>query len=685
MSSPIYSLNPAQRAAATKTKGAMLVLAGAGSGKTRVITNKIAHMLCNEKIAAHRICAVTFTNKAAREMRERVQTVVPQFEADADTRGLIISTFHSLGLRLIQSELQKLGLRKGFSILDGHDAAAIVRDLMKQAGAAENLEAGPLLHQISNWKSSLISPDQAEQQSEDDLSLFTARLYRDYQRLLRAYNAVDFDDLVSLPVELLRQHQDVRDKWQHRIRHMLVDEYQDTNGSQYELMKLLVGPVGNFTVVGDDDQSIYAWRGAQPENLLNLKQDFPHLEVVKLEQNYRSTSRILRAANTVIDNNPHIFDKKLWSEIEGGDPIRVIPTRNTDDEAFRVVTEIVSQKIRLGTSYGSFAILYRSNHQARLFEGALRERNVPYKLSGGQSFFEKTEIKDAMAYMRLLCNPEDDMAFLRVVNTPRREIGAVTLEKLANFARRKNLSLFAAAFERELEDIVSARAYTQLIQFAEWLGDLAERIEADSAEILARRVIEEIQYDEWLKETASSIPVAEKRYENVLELIQWIARTAERRMIENEPHNLNDVIAHLCLMDVLDRQKQAEEDENQNAVEMMTLHAAKGLEFDHVYLVGMEEELLPHRNSLDDVSIQEERRLAYVGITRARRTLCMTYAKRRRRFGEEYSPEPSRFLNEIPADDLQWEGRNETSISEAEKMQQGQSHLDALKAMLMGS
>lgn len=685
MSSPINTLNPAQQAAAIQTKGAMLVLAGAGSGKTRVITNKIAHMLCNEKISAHRICAVTFTNKAAREMRERIQKVVPEYDPNADTRGLIVSTFHSLGLKIIQRELTRLGLRKGFSILDGHDAAAIVRDLMKQSGAAENLDAGSLLHQISNWKSGLISPDMAEQQSEDDLSLFTARLYRDYQRLLRAYNAVDFDDLVGLPVELLRNHSEVRDKWQHRIRHMLVDEYQDTNSSQYELMKLLVGPVGNFTVVGDDDQSIYAWRGAQPENLLNLKQDYPHLELVKLEQNYRSTTRILRAANTVIDNNPHIFEKKLWSDIQGGDPIRVLPTRNTDDEAFRVVTEIVSQKIRLNSSYGSFAILYRSNHQARLFESALRERNVPYKLSGGQSFFEKTEIKDSMAYMRLLCNPEDDMAFLRVVNTPRREVGAITLEKLANFARRKDMSLFAACFERELEDIVSARAYTQLIQFAEWLADLADRIEDDPAEILARRVIEEINYDEWLKETASSIPVAEKRYENVLELIQWISRTAERRMVENEAHNLNDVIAHLSLMDILDRQKQAKEDENDHSLEMMTLHAAKGLEFDHVYLVGMEEELLPHRNSMDDISIQEERRLAYVGITRARRTLTMTYAKRRRRFGEEYSPEPSRFLSEIPSEDLMWEGRTDETISEEEKMQQGQSHLDALKAMLTGN
>ena len=685
MSSPINTLNPAQQAAAIQTKGAMLVLAGAGSGKTRVITNKIAHMLCNEKISAHRICAVTFTNKAAREMRDRVQSVVPEYDPNADTRGLIVSTFHALGLKIIQRELKRLGLRKGFSILDGHDAAAIVRDLMKQSGAAENLEPGSLLHQISNWKSGLISPDMAEQQSEDDLSLFTARLYRDYQRLLRAYNAVDFDDLVGLPVELLRNHQEVREKWQHRIRHMLVDEYQDTNSSQYELMKLLVGPVGNFTVVGDDDQSIYAWRGAQPENLLNLKQDYPHLEVVKLEQNYRSTTRILRAANTVIDNNPHIFEKKLWSDIQGGDPIRVLPTRNTDDEAFRVVTEIVSQKIRLNAGYGSFAILYRSNHQARLFESALRERNVPYKLSGGQSFFEKTEIKDSMAYMRLLCNPEDDMAFLRVVNTPRREVGAVTLEKLANFARRKDMSLFAACFEREIEDIISARAYGQLIKFAEWLADLADRIEDDPAEILARRVIEEISYDEWLKETASSVPVAEKRYENVLELIQWISKTAERRMIENEAHNLNDVIAHLSLMDILDRQKQAKEDENDNSLEMMTLHAAKGLEFDHVYLVGMEEELLPHRNSMDDLSIQEERRLAYVGITRARRTLTMTYAKRRRRFGEEYSPEPSRFLNEIPSEDLLWEGRTDQTISEEEKMQQGQSHLDALKAMLTGN
>lgn len=685
MNSPLAKLNPAQRAAIEQTQGAMLVLAGAGSGKTRVITHKIAHMLCNEQISAHRLCAVTFTNKAAREMKERVQSVIPEYNPNASAKGLVISTFHSLGLRMIQRELKALGLRKGFSILDSHDATAIVRDLMKQAGAADNLEASPLLHQISNWKSSLLTADQAEQTCEDDLSLFTARLYRDYQRLLRAYNAVDFDDLVLLPVQLLREHKDIRDKWQHRIRHLLVDEYQDTNGSQYELIKLLIGPTGNLTAVGDDDQSIYAWRGAQPENLLNLKRDYPQLELVKLEQNYRSTSRILRAANTVIDNNPHIFDKALWSDIAEGEVIKVIPTRNAEDEAFRIVSEMIADKIRLGAGYGQFAILYRSNFQARLFESALRERNVPYSLSGGQSFFEKTEIKDSMAYMRLLGNPDDDMAFLRVVNTPRREIGAVTLEKLANFARQKNMSLFEASFERELEDLLSARAYSQLIQFVEWLSDLADRVNDDPAASLARRAIEEIQYDEWLKETASSIPVAEKRYENVLELIDWIDRTAERRMTENEPHNLSDVVAHLSLMDILDRQKQEKEDEQKNAVEMMTLHAAKGLEFDYVYLVGMEEELLPHRNSMDELGIQEERRLAYVGITRARKVLTLSYCKRRRRFGEEYTPEPSRFLQELPQQDLRWEGKEDQTMTAEEQHQHGQSHLDALKAMLGNS
>jgi ATP-dependent DNA helicase Rep len=678
------TLNPAQRAAIERTRGATLVLAGAGSGKTRVITHKIAHMLCNEQISAHRVCAVTFTNKAAREMKERVQAVMPEYDRNVSTKGLVVSTFHSLGLRMIQRELKTLGLRKGFSILDGHDTGAIVRDLMKQSGAADNLEAGPLLHQISNWKSALITPDLAEQQSEEELSLFTARLYRDYQRLLRAYNAVDFDDLVLLPVELLRGHTDIRNKWQHRIRHLLVDEYQDTNGSQYELLKLLIGPAGNLTAVGDDDQSIYAWRGAQPENLLNLKQDYPQLELVKLEQNYRSTSRILRAANTVIDNNPHIFDKALWSDIADGEMLRVIPTRNAEDESFRIVSEMIAEKIRLGAGYGQFAILYRSNFQARLFESALRERNIPYRLSGGQSFFEKTEIKDCMAYMRLLGNPDDDMAFLRVVNTPRREIGAVSLEKLANFARRKNMSLFEASFERELEDLLSARAYSQLIQFSEWLSGLADRVPDEPAASLARRAIEEIQYDEWLKETASSIPVAEKRYENVLELIDWIDRTAERREIENEDNTLSDVVAHLSLMDILDRQKQEKEEEENNAVEMMTLHAAKGLEFDYVYLVGMEEELLPHRNSMDEAGIEEERRLAYVGITRARKTLTMSYCKRRRRFGEEYTPEPSRFLDELPTADVRWEGKEDQSMSAEEQHQRGQSHLDALKAMLAG-
>ena len=411
-------LNPRQREAVRHLDGPLLVLAGAGSGKTRVITAKIAHLIEHGGVAARHITAVTFTNKAAREMKGRVGKLL---DAEAG-RGLSISTFHTLGLNILRRELKAAGLRAGFSIFDEQDVEQLLRELAKK-NEADKDTLQRARWQISAWKNDLIDPDTALSNATDDFGGFYAALYGAYQRALRVYNAVDFDDLILLPVSLLRTEPALRERWQNRIRYLLVDEYQDTNGAQYELVKLLVGVRGALTVVGDDDQSIYAWRGARPENLARLRDDFPRLHVIKLEQNYRSTGRILRAANTLIANNEHVFEKRLWSELGPGELLRVVNCRDEEDEAERVISEIIQQRFNSGAPYSSFAILYRGNHQARPFEKALRTQNIPYFISGGTSFFSRSEVKDVMAYLRLIVNPDDDSAFLRIVNTPRREIG----------------------------------------------------------------------------------------------------------------------------------------------------------------------------------------------------------------------------------------------------------------------
>lgn len=663
-------LNPRQREAVRYLDGPLLVLAGAGSGKTRVITAKIAHLIEQASIAARNITAVTFTNKAAREMKNRVGKLL-----GSDTsRGLSISTFHTLGLNILRRELKAAGLRSGFSIFDEQDVDQLMRELAKKNDADKDA-LQRARWQISTWKNDLVDPDQAIAAAQTDIEAFQAALYGAYQRALRAYNAVDFDDLILLPVSLLRDNAELRERWQNRIRYLLVDEYQDTNGAQYELVKLLVGVRGALTVVGDDDQSIYAWRGARPENLARLRDDFPRLHVIKLEQNYRSMRRILHAANTLIANNEHVFEKKLWSELGPGDPLRIINCKDEEDEAERVVSEIIHQRFNSGAPFSSFAILYRGNHQSRPFEKALRTQNIPYFLSGGTSFFSRNEVKDVMAYLRLLANPDDDSAFLRVINTPRREIGTTTLEKLSQYAGSRSTTLFNAINEFGLEEQLPARALHRLREFGDWLGTLARTAGSSPAVEILRQLLSDIDYHEWLNQTSNSDKIAERRWENVEELIAWLNKL---HADENRGDTLAEMVNHLALMDILERQ---DEEANDDRVVLMTLHGAKGLEFPHVFLVGMEEELLPHRSSIEEDNIAEERRLAYVGLTRAQRTLVMTCAERRRRAGELTRCEPSRFLQELPPDDLRWEGRGAV-LSEEEKKARGSASLANLKAML---
>ncbi len=660
-------LNPQQQAAVTHLGSPLLVLAGAGSGKTRVITQKIAWMIRKGVHSADQIAAITFTNKAAREMRERATQLLTKEEA----KGLTVSTFHTLGLNIIKREAKRLGYKPNFSILDAQDSAAILKELAHKEDVEE---ADNLRWIISRWKNDFISVAQSALIANTTDEKLAALLYEKYQRQIKAYNAVDFDDLIVLPVQLFEQHPDALQYWQQKLRYLLVDEYQDTNACQYRLIRLLAGVRGALTAVGDDDQSIYAWRGARPENIAQLQTDYPMLKVVKLEQNYRSTSRILQSANKLIGNNPHLFEKNLWSTLGEGDPIRVMPCRTPEHEAEKVVGEILKARFRDRADFKDFAILYRGNHQSRLFEKLLRENNIPYKISGGTSFFERSEVKDILAYLRLIANPTDDAAFLRIINTPKREIGTSTLEKLGEYAHERNSSLLTAAQELGFAQRISAKAQQRVETFCFWLQEMMRAAEGADPSAMVRQVINDTAYEDWLKNTCNTPKQAESRMKNVWEIVEWV------RKLHNDgagKETLSDIIAHMSLVDMLERNS---EEKEQDAVVLMTLHAAKGLEFPSVFLIGMEEELLPHTNSLDEHGIQEERRLAYVGITRAQKNLTISYAKVRSRYGETSSIEPSRFLDELPPEHLEWE--NKKVVSDEERHETARAYIANLQALL---
>lgn len=634
-------LNPQQLAAVTHFETPLLVLAGAGSGKTGVITQKIAWLIEKQLYSPQSIIAVTFTNKASAEMRSRLKKQLkPQ-----QTRGLTIATFHRLGMDILHKDGEAIGLRKGFTILDQGDSLSALRELIREANSA--IEERDLQNQISHWKNDFVEPDAALSTATDERERIAAVLYRQYTELLRACNSVDFDDLISLPVVLLRDHQEIRDRWRGRVRHLLVDEYQDTNTAQYELVRLLVDKFGALTAVGDDDQSIYSWRGARPENLMALKSDYPNLRVIKLEQNYRSSQRILRCANAVISHNPHEFEKRLWSDLGLGDPLRISVCKHTLDEAEWVTAEILTRHYQKGAKWGDFAILYRSNFQSRPFEQALREKQVPYSISGGSSFFDKTEIKDMLGYLKLLVNHDDDTAFLRCINTPRREIGPTTLGKLGQHARNRGISLFAACHDLGLESVLTGKPLYRLQRFANWVTLNADNAERGDTLAVVKGVFDDIDYTDWIEKQLDSPPKVQRALKNVNELFDWIERLLTDDEQKERP--LSEVVRSLCLHDMLSRQ---DEEEDNNQVQMMTLHAAKGLEFPHVFMVGMEEELIPHRNSVEADTVEEERRLAYVGMTRARHTLTFTRSRARQQFGETSACDASRFLDDLPPEDV---------------------------------
>ena len=666
-------LNPQQQQAVTTIDSPCLVLAGAGSGKTRVIINKIAYLIEQCGYAPKNIAAVTFTNKAAREMRERVaQSIGAQ-----QSKGLIVCTFHTLGFEIIKAEHKALGLKANMTLFDEHDQKTLLQELTKNLLLEDKDKFNQLLIYISACKNNLILPEQAVKLATTPSEHTFAVCYQLYFQQMHAYNALDFDDLIMLPTLLLRRDQTIRDKWQQKITYLLVDEYQDTNTSQYELIKLLVGKKAKFTVVGDDDQSIYSWRGADPENIARLSADFTNLSVIKLEQNYRSTQRILHCANILIDNNDHLFVKKLFSELGGGEPLNVIEAKNEEHEAERVVGELMTHRFLKKSAYRDYAILYRSNHQSRLLEKVLVQNRIPYKISGGTSFFSKMEIKDVMAYLRLLVNQDDDAAFIRIINTPRREIGSATLEKLGILAKEQHCSLFEAIFSFELLQRITPKAYTALHDFAEWIIRLSEQSVRSEPQQAIHDLFAQLQYETYLYEQANNPKVAQMQSKNVATLLQWV-----HDMLAGDEFNpamtLSQVVLRLTLRDMLERN---ENEESGDEVQLMTLHASKGLEFPYVYLIGMEEGILPHQNSIDDDNIAEERRLAYVGITRAQKELTFSRCKTRRQMGEIIRTEPSRFLLELPQDDLIWE-KDKQPLTEQQKQQQRQAGFARLKSLL---
>ncbi len=677
----LNSLNSPQREAIKYLDGPLLVLAGAGSGKTRVITEKIGYLINEAGYHAKEIAAITFTNKAAREMQERVSKLMAGKETQVkSSKGLTIATFHSLGLQMLRAEASLLGYKPQFSILDSSDSFKIVADIL---ATTDKQLLRKTQYQISAWKNGFINPDQAKASAEEELTHATAKVYQLYQQTLKAYQAVDFDDLIKLPVELFEQHESALNKWQRKLQYLLIDEYQDTNACQYKLVKMLTGVRGQFTAVGDDDQAIYGWRGADVENLRQLTEDFSKLKVIKLEQNYRSTVRILRAANAVIANNPKLFEKKLWSELGTGDMIQVSAQQSEESEAESVLMKLQAHKFEHRTRFLDYAILYRGNHQARVFEQLLRNQKIPYTISGGQSFFDKAEIKDVVSYLRLVANEDDDPAFIRAATTPKKGIGNTTLERLGEYASAHKMSLFAAAFEQAFQAEIGHKQCDDLMKFCQYINKLQARAVRDPAGEVLNDLVTSIQYEAFLYDNEES-RAADSKWANVLEFIGWLTKKGASSTEfgnENAGKNLLELTQMVSLMSMLEGREDGEPD----AVKLSTLHAAKGLEFGHVFLIGVEEGILPHRESvdagvLDPSKIEEERRLMYVGITRAQKSLNISWCKKRKRAGEMQLCEPSRFIAELPSADLRHFGNpfNDPDISK----DFGKSKMANIRAML---
>ena len=665
----MHKANEKQREAIKQTTSPCLVIAGAGSGKTKVITEKIAYLINQEQYHPTSIFALTFTNKAAQEMNHRIKKTISHKD------NIWISTFHTLGLHIIKSEARALNINRNFSLFDQNDSEKLIKELVDPKIKTQKDKINAIKNTISHWKNSLVDAETAIQTAKHHQK-YTALIYKEYDKHLRSYNALDFDDLILMPTKLLLENETIRHKWNNKVKYLLVDEYQDTNTIQYQLIKLIIGIRNKFTVVGDDDQSIYSWRGADPKNLTKITEDFPNIKVIKLEQNYRSTNNILQIANKLIAHNDHIFNKNLFSNLGAGEKVKVIETENEEQEANRVISEIHRHKVLQNYNYGDYAILYRSNHQARIIEKTLITKRIPYVISGDISFFDRVEIKDIMAYFKLIINPDDDKAFIRAVNTPKRGIGSSTLMKIGEAAQEWKCSIFEAACDSRLKHILNSSTFFKVESFIKMIVNIQDKVKRADPTASVNLLREQIQYEKYLAEHAASPKKLEMAQKNVNELFDWI-----KKMINPDSADsisIHEAINRIMLKSMLDKQEDAN---SNNKINLMTLHSTKGLEFNNVYIVGFEEGLLPHQNSIDSNQIQEERRLAYVGMTRARRNLTITFCKTRSNFQTINRVMKSRFLDELIQENIDWEIADQ-QVTQTQRHQSARDHIAKLKNLL---
>ncbi|WP_214712298.1 MULTISPECIES: DNA helicase PcrA [unclassified Exiguobacterium] len=640
----VKGMNPPQAEAVKYTDGPLLIMAGAGSGKTRVLTHRVAYLMASKQIAPWNILAITFTNKAAREMKDRIARLVGGVADD-----IWISTFHSMCVRILRRDIDRIRYDRNFSILDSSDQLTAIKQVLKELNLdPKKYEPRTLLGMISNHKNELRTPqDAAALVGNNPYEKVISDVYTAYEKKLKQNNVLDFDDLIMKAIQLFQEAPDVLAFYQKKFQYIHVDEYQDTNRAQYTLVKLLAQAHENLCVVGDSDQSIYRWRGADIANILTFEKDYPSAHVILLEQNYRSTKRILEAANGVIQNNSGRKDKKLWTENVEGEKLLLHVASDDRDEAFFIINQMKELR-QEGIDYGEMAVLYRTNAQSRGLEEMLLKSNIPYKMVGGTKFYERKEIKDILAYLRLIANPDEDISFVRVVNEPKRGIGAATVDKLGNFAGMQGVSLMEAIRDIELSGI-APRTATKLAEFRQLMVDLRQMADYLSISELIEEVLKKSGYEEMLK--IEKTLEAESRLENLQEFLS-VAQNFEK---ESDEETLVAFLTDLTLVSDLDTLEEVDES---HQVTLMTLHSAKGLEFPVVFLIGMEEGLFPHSRALNDPEeMEEERRLAYVGITRAEKRLYLTRAQSRMLYGRFQNNPESRFLHELPETLLERSGK----------------------------
>lgn len=640
------SLNSTQKYAIELINGPCLILAGAGSGKTKVIINKIIYLIKYCKIKPSNIIAITFTNKAAHEIKIRLS----EHLSVSKIKKMIISTFHSLGLEIIKQETYSLKFDPTFSLFDEKDQLVLLKKIVDKKTKNNIQLLKKLIFMISFWKNKFLTPLQVQLSAKSQLERNFSFFYKKYSIYLSESNILDFDDLICIPTLLLKSNKIVQDRWQKKISYILVDEYQDTNNSQYEFIKMLTNIDSNFTLVGDDDQSIYSWRGAKPQNILFLKKDFPNLKIIKMEQNYRSCGRILKAANKLISNNLHYFEKNLFSNLKYGKKIKIIIGRDEENEAEKIANKIIEQCSKNKIKYKDYAILYRGNYQSQIIEKILLKKNIPYNISNNSSFFSRPEIKDLISYLRLIINPHDNNAFAKILNIPQRQIGLITLNKLELFAIEKNISLFEAINDIKIKEILKEKTIIKIKNFVSWIQKIIKLTYSSPKKILDT-IIQDIKYEMWLKKVSKDPKKAETSINNIHTLSRWIKDMLKGNKFE-QPMTIVQIVTKMTLRDVIEQQKKTDEIKNQ--VQLMTLHSSKGLEFSSVFIIGMNEGILPSIKSIDNDNIEEERRLTYVGITRAKEQLFFTYCQNRYKYGEKLKMVPSRFLFELPQEDLQW-------------------------------